>query len=104
MAKDLDYSKLSQEELVQLLKEKDQTIEESTAEFKKLSLQKDKDGLPVLSLGSKVYQAIVHTVTLPSGEAGEVETQKVIIKDLTEADSQIIESLIKKGLLVEVKA
>lgn len=103
MAEETDYSKLTPEELVALLKEKDQTITESTAEFKKLSLQKDKDGLPVLPLGSKVYQALVHSVTLPSGDAGQVETQKIVIKELTESDSVVIKVLIEKGLLVEVQ-
>ena len=103
MPQEIDYSQLSQEELIELLKEKDTTIAQSVIEVKTLSLQKDKDALPVIVHEGKNYQGIVHSCTIVEGSGIEAGAVFVQIKKLTSEDAETIEHLIEKGMLVEIK-
>ena len=106
MAKDTQtpvnpYEGKSNEELLQLLQQKDQELNIAVDEVRVLSLQKDKNGLPVIEHKGKQYQASVHSATIPVFEGEVLDSTKVV--EVAKATNEEKEELIKKGLLVEIK-
>ena len=103
-----DYSKLSSEQLIELLKKKDEdikkkdeTIEQAVKEVSFLSIQKDNAGLPVLTFEGKTYQSSVFTATVTNKDGvASLCDVRALAKNPTKAEVKL---LVEKGVLIEVK-